>query len=135
MNNYSERKTHVEIARTMDTLEIPTFIRRGINPEVQKEPLEQLGFFNTTRERGQRLKGSRKKANKQEILIMGFFRNNPELAFAPHYIHKKLFDENTPLTSTRRALSNLTKSKLLTKTYQQVMGPFGKMVYCWALNG
>lgn len=97
------------------------------------EPLEQLGFFNTTRERGERLKTSRRKANKQEVLIMGFFRNRPTQACSPYYVWKNAFGESTLLTSIRRAMTSLTKQGLLRKTDSQVPGPYGKSTYTWAL--
>lgn len=100
---------------------------------MQNAPLEQLGFFNTTRERGERLKSSQKKANRQEVLIMGFFRDHPTQACSPDYVYKSVFDENTPLTSIRRAMTSLTKQELLRKTDLQVPGPYGKLTYTWTL--
>lgn len=92
-----------------------------------------MSYFNTTGESGETLEKSRRKANKQEILIMGFFRNHPSGPWAPHIVHKHVFDEKTPLTSVRRAMTDLTDDDLLIKTDAQVMGPYGKNVHTWKL--
>lgn len=80
-----------------------------------------------TEEQVRRLKES---ASKQERDIARWFWNNPDQNIGPGRLHKKLgFD--WPITSTRRAISNLTDAGILEKTSQQSTGIFGKPEYHW----
>ena len=42
-------------------------------------------------------------------------------------------DLNCPITSVRRAMTNLTKAGLLEKTGDKVLGEYGVMVNTWKL--
>ena len=39
-----------------------------------------------------------------------------------------------PITSIRRAITNLTNDEKLVKTDNQKTGPYGKPSYCWKLK-
>ena len=71
-----------------------------------------MAYYNTNRETGSTLSLSWGKANKQE-----------------HY------GKRYPLTSIRRAISNLTDNGKLMKLERMVMGNYGKKVHTWRLNG
>ena len=94
-------------------------------------------FYNTIAEQGETLIASEKKAKFQGEQILRYFKSLPEEEFTPCEVHENLHLRG-PLTSTRRAISNLTKEGLLIKTANKNMGLYGKMNYTWkysASNG
>jgi hypothetical protein len=98
----------------------------------------QQTFFNTINEQ-QNIKEFSQKAVSQEISIFQIFSLSPEAELTPFdvlniLVEKKMVHENTPITSIRRAMSNLTRSGNLIKTEHQVPGELGKKNYCWKLN-
>lgn len=90
-------------------------------------------FYNTNGESGLTLFDSIKKAEGQEEKILRFFNNNKGL-YTPEDIHHKIFDATTPITSVRRAITNLTKKGQLFKTDVKKMCSFGKYSYCWTIK-
>jgi hypothetical protein len=78
-----------------------------------------------------------RKAKHQEKLVLVCFdgvRHFPMLS--PSVIHKTLITTEqiaakTPLTSIRRAISNLTKRGLLRKTNVKVQGLYGRGEFLW----
>lgn len=98
-------------------------------------------YFNTNKEKGQTLLDSEKKASNQESKILSVFERNPNERYTPYAIqafcftnplHHEGFD--TPITSVRRALTNLVTKGLLVKTETMKLGAYGKMVHTWMLN-
>lgn len=96
--------------------------------------------FNTTHESGDRLREFEQKAKSQEIEILRLFKREakkrkvPE--FTPSNVHNRIWfnqDKNYPITSVRRALTNLTKLGFLEKTTKKKMGPYGRPEYVWRL--
>lgn len=86
--------------------------------------------------RSERVHGERK-AREQEALVVAFFRANPG-AWSPSQVHERVFGERVPLTSTRRAMTNLSDAdRFLTpplrKTELRVDGPFGRPEHLWRL--
>lgn len=86
------------------------------------------------------------KAHEQESLILAFFREHPG-PWAPSQVHAAVSPLRDgapawPLTSVRRALSNLSDRDRyphslwppLRKTEQRVDGPFGRPEHLWELN-
>lgn len=92
-------------------------------------------YFNTTNLKGGDLKKATVKAETQESKILSFFRfpMREGMSYAPHEVHKVLGLYSTPLTSVRRAMTNLTKKGLLHKTTTMVEGNYGKPSHTWAL--
>ena len=90
-------------------------------------------YYNTNDETGDTLKSSRSKAITQEEIILEFFTNNPNLQLSPFEISDTL-ELNAPITSIRRAMTNLTLEGKLKKTNAMVVGPYGKNVHTWRLN-
>jgi hypothetical protein len=93
-----------------------------------------MGYYNTNRETGDTLQISWNKSNKQKKLIYHIFVSGVESSFAPHQIKDILnerFDENYPLTSVRRAITDLTTEGVLYKTEHKVKGSYGKKVHTW----
>jgi len=90
-------------------------------------------YFNTNKETGATLAASKKKAKSQEDIILAYARKNPGWIFSPSMVQNVVLS-NAPLTSIRRAITNLTKRGKLEKTNMQVMGIYGKKEYCWTLK-
>lgn len=91
-------------------------------------------FYNTIGLKGQELRKANVKALTQEELIYKVFSSNPKESFTPAEIHKAIGEITCPLTSVRRAITNLTKKGKLTQTENQRQGIYGKPNNCWTLN-
>lgn len=87
-------------------------------------------YYNTTSESGSVLAQSQRQARDQKRQVLAYFEAHPGRHIAPHEIP---VPSGTPLTSVRRALSNLTEEGLLEKTDQMVPGLYGKRVHAWRL--
>ena len=91
-------------------------------------------YFNTTETTGSELRRYQEKAGSQEEQIMDWFLAYEQMA-TPSKIRKLVFaNTNVPLTSVRRAMTNLTDSGDLVKTDIQVRGPYGRPEFKWRLG-
>ncbi len=93
---------------------------------------------NTTNEKGKVLKDFEDRAKGQEGEILRLFKRQfakkKSAEFSPSQIHNRIWyqdDKNYPITSVRRALTNLTGMGLLEKTNKKRMGPYGRPEYIW----
>ncbi len=93
-----------------------------------------MTYYNTTHLRGQQLARYESQAARQGDIVAEFFRRNPGIDAAPHEVHEVLGLSGAPLTSIRRAMTNLTKVGILEKTDNKVDGPYGKPAYTWRLK-
>ena len=86
-----------------------------------------MGYFNTNKETGAVLGRSEEKAGTQEEIIYRHFLRYPKrtMGFSPSQLRIVLPD--SPITSIRRALTNLTTAGKLTKTKTMTLGGYGKM--------
>jgi|TARA_Y100001963_G_C6665200_1_gene392369 hypothetical protein len=91
-----------------------------------------MSYYNTTNLKGSTLKNSRKKAKTQEDLILAWFKKHKR-AYTPCEVRDKVL-RDSPLTSVRRAMTNLTEKGYLIKTTLTKMGKYGKFNYCWKYN-
>ena len=91
-----------------------------------------MSFYNTIHEKGEVLKRSRKKARTQEERIYSFFliQGKP---LSPSMVLEDL-GLKCPITSVRRALTNLTSEGKLLKTDVYVKGTYGKKEHLWRLK-
>ena len=96
--------------------------------------MTQGQFFNTINVNGITLEKARLSAGGQEEKIYNYFIDNPGKDFTPYQIHEALFDNNTPLTSIRRAMSCLADKKLITKTENKKIGQYGMINHTWRLK-
>ena len=94
---------------------------------------QNSSYFNTTNESGEALKQSQVKAETQDQKVLKFFRDHPDAEYTPASIHYYVGGKS-PITSTRRAMSNLTKGGLLEKTKYKEQGYYGKPNYMWRLK-
>ena len=94
-------------------------------------------YYNTNDESGTELFASRKNADNQGSLVLGVFQSFPNENLSPDDITKyisRTFDKDYPITSIRRAITDLTKEGDLVKTSTKKMGSWGKKVHTWKLN-
>ena len=93
-----------------------------------------MTYFNTTHVRGQRLAQYDAKTDDQEAMIAEFFDKNPDTELTPEdvlVLHPGF--HSTPITSIRRAFTNLKGVGLIVKTDNQVDGMYGRPIYTWKL--
>ena len=96
-------------------------------------------YHNTTGETGIQLEAFTKVAATQDEVVLTFFKNYPNHDFSPSKLHEylikhSLIDNATPLTSIRRAFTNLTVAGKLVKTEQKVMSKYNRPEYIWKLK-
>ena len=91
-------------------------------------------FHNTIDLKGSELKEAEAQAKGQTEKIYDYFVAHPNQTFTPTEIHNRLFGGRAPITSIRRAITDLTKEDKLMKTKIKRFGDFGKVNYCWMLN-
>ena len=65
-------------------------------------------YHDTVTESGVNLDTYESKAKSQELLIMDFFNAHKGLYFGASQIWMQCFEKNTPITSVRRSLTNLS---------------------------
>jgi hypothetical protein len=103
--------------------------------EERREGGGYVTYFNTNCETGEILCYSETQTEHQEDVVLWFFRRYPTLLFTPEEVHTAtLIVTGAPLTSTRRAITNLTQRGLLEKTDTLRRGSYGKMTHTWKLN-
>jgi hypothetical protein len=91
-------------------------------------------YHNTTQETTN-LSNYEEKAKSQDQLIYEWFLDHRGSVFTPSFLHSSLaLPLGTPITSVRRALTNLTKAGKLIKTDHKVEGMHGRDEHCWALR-
>tara|TARA_R100000501_G_C2508760_1_gene41328 strand:- start:70 stop:393 length:324 start_codon:yes stop_codon:yes gene_type:complete len=88
-------------------------------------------YYNTLNESSDVAQESKDKAKKQKDQIFAIFRHTlrpmtPAEVWDRWYKHK-----NVPITSIRRAITNLENEGLLEKTNLKKPGVYGKQNYCW----
>ncbi len=72
------------------------------------------------------------KALSQDDLVLEYFKRMPG-GHTPSEVASKVL-VNAPMTSARRAMSNLTEAGHLFKTSRQQIGPYGRPEYVWVLD-
>jgi len=93
-------------------------------------------FFNTINFSGDDLKKENAKSAKQEDLILALFKANPDKKLSPSQVHTvlgKKYQIYPPITSIRRALTNLTSRLELIKTDETVPGLYHLPEHTWKL--
>lgn len=92
-----------------------------------------MSYYNTTHESGENLTEYWEKANAQQRLVLDFFSERKGMLFTPSQVYKALHIPETPLTSIRRAITDLTNEGLLHKTDSKRMGDYGRPECCWKM--
>lgn len=96
-------------------------------------------YHNTNILNADDLKLAEAKARSQETLVYSFFRKNWQRGYSPSKVHQQLIRQekikpSVPLTSIRRAISNLTFRKKLRKTGEMVPGAYGMPEHKWKIK-
>ncbi len=92
-----------------------------------------MTHYNTTNAEGKALRNLKRLATKQEDAVLAYFRRLPRRPFSPSEVHIGLRTQ-APLTSIRRAMTDLAAAGLLTKTDELGQGPYGRLEHKWKLT-
>ena len=89
-------------------------------------------YYNTVKEKGDELKKNKTKALSQDKQIWGLLAFT-KTAYTPFEIQDAFLSQDIrwPITSVRRALTNLTKDNVLIKTDELVPADYGRPNYKW----
>lgn len=90
-------------------------------------------FHNTIDLPESELKARQLKAGSQNARVLEFFRLNPDNSYTPGEIKTFCCFYNSPLTSIRRAMTDLTKLGYLEKTKEKRAGEYGIDNFTWRL--
>ena len=93
-------------------------------------------YYNTNNEEGSTLSRSKLKTSNQSEMIYNIFLAT-DIEWTAFEMHHHLFvvGVDWPITSVRRAITDLTKDGKLIKTNNLRKGRYGKMTYTWRLRG
>ena len=91
-----------------------------------------MSYYNTNNETGDTLTASRTRVNIQEREIIAAFNGRPGRKMTPFDVQDDV-GHHVPITSIRRAITNLTSRGVLTKSDAMKLGRYGKMNHCWEL--
>ena len=91
-------------------------------------------YFNTTNSTGANLKQFEQKAQSQEEIIKGIFKKNTTTGLTAVEVMYKFPEKRVPLTSIRRAMTNLTEEGFLVKTQLKREGLFGRDNFIYIRN-
>jgi len=90
-----------------------------------------MTFYNTIQENPNQLAKSESKAKTQEQKIINCFKQY-ETPLSPSMV-LSILGLNCPITSIRRAMTNLSDDGKLEKTKDFVIGNYGKKEHLWCL--
>jgi len=99
-----------------------------------------MTYYNTNEETGQTLKDSRGQAKTQEDIILRFFQHYPYRSFTPFEVQEEiriLRGKDYPITSVRRAMTDLTSEDRLIKVVSPLTmkaGKYGKPNHVWRIS-
>lgn len=91
-------------------------------------------FFDTLQEER---KDSIDRAISNNERVLAFFRENPMKLFTPLEVHRQITwpGRTPPESSTKRAITTLTKRGFLVKTRIKRMEKYGENNFCWTFKG
>ena len=90
-----------------------------------------MTYYNTTRQKGKQLEVSWDKTKSQDDKVMEYFYEHGKATPSEVWIHFNKDENNVPITSIRRSITNLTSSNLLSKTDNKREGVYGRPEYVW----
>ena len=90
-----------------------------------------MSFYNTIEETAEELAQSHEKAKTQEEKILECFYSCEE-SLSPSMVLSQT-GLNCPITSIRRAMTNLSNDGKLEKTNDYTLGSYGKREHLWSL--
>jgi len=92
-----------------------------------------MTYHNTTEAFGAILREYQDKAKTQDERILEFMKQSNDRPITPSAAWNWIFKGSVPLTSVRRAITNLTNDGHLVKTEAQTKGPYGRPEFVWRL--
>ena len=92
-------------------------------------------FHNTTDLQGEELAKREFRAGSQTAEILTYFQLFPDHSFTPWELQERMNIRHAPITSIRRAISDLTKQGYLEKTSEKRPGQYNDLCYAWKLRG
>lgn len=93
-----------------------------------------MTYYNTTHETGPTLASYMATAAAQERKILRFMCQYHYKSFAPSEVWREAFYMQSPITSVRRAMTNLTQAGALVKLDQKRRGYYGRPEHLWKLH-
>lgn len=90
-----------------------------------------MSYYNTTSLEGEDLAEARKNSRSQQEMVMEVFRESPDLRMTPWDVQRHL--PFCPITSVRRAITDLTDAGELEKTSHKREGAYEAPNYTWRL--
>ncbi len=91
-------------------------------------------YYNTTNETGTALENKIAKCKSQrEATVLIFKSYNLERGLSPSEVWQRANNQNSPITSWRRAISDLTLDGILEKTNIKITGMYGEHEHLWRL--
>ena len=97
-----------------------------------------MSYYNTNKLMGKDLETAINKAKSQEAQIELHMKVNSNKSYTPFQLQESFIaDYNIvfPITSVRRALTNLTNDKILVKNDKMVIGDYGSPNHTWKYGG
>lgn len=92
-----------------------------------------MTYFNTLGEFGEELERSEAHTEHQEAVILGFFKSHRGRSFTPFEVRSIINWHAKPITSVRRAMTNLANRGFLVKTAEMRMEQLGKPNHTWMM--
>lgn len=89
-----------------------------------------MPYYNTTGEEGEELSEYKKVNDTREQEILRFFERHWMHEMSPSRVWQAVCPE-VPITSVRRAITDLTTAGRLEKTWNKADGPYGRREYLW----
>ena len=96
-------------------------------------------YYNTTNQTGKILRLEHERIKTQGVLVLDYFEKHPCEVLSPSEVWDRLMTDkkirhNTPLTSIRRTITDLTADNKLVKSSETKIGIYGKPEYLWFLQ-
>lgn len=91
-------------------------------------------FYNTIHLPNEQLHIAEQDARSQQQIILDMFRRHPHAELTPFQVQVRCHLTGSPITSIRRAMTNLTKAGHLKKNGSKKQERYGQMNYTWSLN-
>jgi len=99
-----------------------------------------MSYYNTTAIKDTDLiKAYEEKAKTQKDLVLDVFKSRSDREYTPFEVREFLIGAgcihpNTPITSIRRAVTDLANEGLIERTGGKKLEAFGRMNFCWRLR-
>ena len=98
--------------------------------------MTRKSFYNTINlVKNELLRADQSALNQEQKVLRFFIQQGRDYAGAPSAVRKRVFSDSIPLTSVRRAMTNLANRNDLEKTEIKTQGQYGKPEHVWRVSG